>query len=80
MSQFDDPLRSSTRFTFATEVVDHNDLMQELRWRHVNNTVNCPHQCRPALVMKHDYYTGGRQLLGIVPVFTPVTKHNITQG
>ncbi len=60
--------------TFVTEIVDHDDFLEKIWRTHVDDTVDGPHQGRPALVMEDENDAGGRQILRVMPVLAPA--HN----
>lgn len=63
-------------FTFVTEIVHHDNFMQELFRRHLYDTVYRPHQGGPSLIVEDQDNTGSGQVLGVVPVLTPVGKRS----
>ena len=58
--------------TFITEVIDHDDLVEEPTRTRVDDTVHGAHERRPALVMKDEDNARVRQSLRVLPVLTPV--------
>lgn len=63
-------------FTFVTEIVHHDNLMQELFRGHLNDTVYCPHQGRPSFIVEDQDDTGSGQVIRVVPVLTPRRKRS----
>ena len=66
------PLWKLLHFTFITEIIHHDNLMQKLFGGHLNDTMHCPHQSGPALVVEDQYDTGRGKIFWILPVLTPI--------
>lgn len=64
----------SVCYTFVTEIVHHDYLMQELFRGHLNDTVYRPHQGRPSFIVEDQDDTGSGQVLRVVPVLTSSRK------
>lgn len=47
--------------TVHAGIVHQDDLLEENGRGGVEDTVNCPQQSAPTLIVKHNYHTGGRQ-------------------
>lgn len=60
-----------SRPTFVAVVVYHDHLSQVSPGSPLDDTVDGPHQRRPAFIMEDDHHAGGQQPVVIVPVLTP---------
>ncbi len=55
------PERALSIFTVRAGVVHQDDLLEENGRGGVEDTVHCPQQSAPGLIVKHNYHAGGRQ-------------------